>query len=149
MDKSLSRPVYSHNGFTFGVLICSELANLEHRARYQGAVDALMVPSWNQDLNTFSPLVESTAGDVHAYTILVNNRHYGDSRARIPAKKEYQRDLCRLRGGENDYAVVVQLDPLALREFHSRATNWPTDSDRFKPVPEGFLVAGYRKTTPK
>lgn len=146
--KELEKPVYQHQGFCFGVLICSELQNVNHRLRFQGDVDCMMVLSWNQDLETFSALVESASLDVHAHIALVNNRTYGDSRVRSPAKKPHKRDLCRLRGGENEHVVVVDLDIEALRAFQSRATRWPSEDDPFKPVPEGYAIAPYRKTIP-
>lgn len=145
----LQKPVYFHKGFAFGVLVCSELQNVEHRLHFQGAVDCLMVLSWNQDLETFSALVESASLDVHAYIALVNNRRFGDSRVRVPAKADYERDVCRLRGGENEHVVVAKIDALKLRAFQSRATRWPDKSDPFKPVPEGFKISGYRKAIPE
>ncbi len=39
--------------------------------KFQGEVDALMVLSWNQDLDTIAALIESAALDVHAYTIFL------------------------------------------------------------------------------
>src|SRR5262249_34310950 len=32
------KPIYSHRGFCFGVLVCSELQNVSHRMRFQGRV---------------------------------------------------------------------------------------------------------------
>lgn len=142
------RRVYRHNDFYFGVMVCSELQNSKARMSYQGKVDALMVLSWNQDLDTFSALVEATALDVHAYTVLVNNRKYGDSRVRSPAKESFLRDLARLRGGENDYCVTVKFNVKDLRAFQSRAKRWPEKSDQFKPVPEGFMLNRQRKVKP-
>jgi hypothetical protein len=75
------------------------LQNSKERVKFQGKVDALMALSWNQDLDTFSALIESAALDVHAYTILVNNRKYGNSRVRSPAKEPFMRDIARVRGG--------------------------------------------------
>ena len=121
---------------------------MEHRIRFQGDVDCMMVLSWNKDLETFSALVESASLDVHAHIALVNNRSYGDSRVRAPAKENHSRDLCRLRGGKNEHVVVVELDIETLRAFQSRAKRWPRDDDPFKPVPEGYVIAHYRKTTP-
>jgi hypothetical protein len=140
--------VYRHFGFDFGVLICSELQEIAHRAQFRGQVDALFVLSWNKDLETFSALVDSAALDVHAYVGLVNNREFGDSRLRTPAKESYLRDTCRIRGGENDYAAVVKLDVASLRRFQSRAKNWPRNGDQFKPVPQGFRIAARRRTNP-
>lgn len=116
--------------------------------RFQGEIDALMVLSWNQDLETFSSLIESAALDVHAYTILVNNRMYGDSRVRSPAKETFMRDLARVRGGDNDFVVAVTLDVDALRAFQSRAKRWPQEGDKFKPLPEGFKLHPKRKKLP-
>lgn len=147
--KNAVKPVYQHQGFCFGVLICSELQNVKHRLRFQGDVDCMMVLSWNQDLETFSALVESASLDVHAHVALVNNRKYGDSRVRAPAKANHGRDLCRLRGGQNEHVVVVELDIETLRAFQSRAKRWPREDDPFKPVPEGFEIAKYRRTTPE
>lgn len=149
-NKQKSKPIYNHNGFYFGVMVCSELQNTKERANFQGAVDALMVLSWNQDLETFSALVEAAALDIHAYTILVNNRKYGDSRGRSPAKESFERDLARVRGGDNDFVVAVTLDIDKLRAFQSREKRWPENKNPFKPVPEGFkLLKSRRKMPPK
>lgn len=142
------KPVYIHNDVHFGVMVCSELQNSKARVRFQGEVDALMVLSWNQDLDTFAALIESTALDVHAYTILVNNRKYGDSRVRSPAKESFMRDLARVRGGDNDFVIAATLDIDALRAFQSRAKRWTQDGDKFKPVPEGFRLAKNRRKLP-
>lgn len=147
-SKKAPKPIYIHNGVNFGVMVCSELQNSKARIRFQGAVDALMVLSWNKDLDTFASLIESAALDVHAYTILVNNRKYGDSRVRSPAKESFLRDIARLRGGDNDFVVAATLDIAALRAFQSRAKRWPEDGDKFKPTPEGFRLMSDRKEIP-
>lgn len=143
-----SKPIYIHNSFNFGVMICSELQNSKARIRFQGDVDALVVLSWNRDLDTFSSLIESAALDVHAFTILVNNRKYGDSRVRLPAKESYMRDIARLRGGDNDFVVSATLDINMLRAFQSRSKRWSEENDKFKPVPEGFKILGSRRKLP-
>jgi hypothetical protein len=147
-EKEKQKPVYSHNGFCFGVMICSELQNSKARIAFQGEVDALLVLAWNQDLDTFSALVEASALDIHAYTVLVNNRNYGDSRVRAPAKESFERDLARLRGGKNDFCVMVELDIEKLRAFQSRAKRWTENGDPFKPTPEGFKISKERKYLP-
>ncbi len=147
-DKEKQKPVYSHNGFSFGVMICSELQNSKARIAFQGEVDALLVLAWNKDLDTFSALVESAALDIHAYTVLVNNRNYGDSRVRAPSKESFERDLARLRGGKNDFCVMVELDIEKLRAFQSRAKRWTENGDPFKPTPEGFKISKARRYLP-
>ena len=147
-SKKYPKPIYIHNGVNFGVMVCSELQNSKARIDFQGAIDALMVLSWNRDLDTFASLIESAALDIHAYTVLVNNRKYGDSRVRSPAKESFLRDIARLRGGDNDFVVTATLDVDALRAFQSRAKRWPEPGDIFKPVPEGFVLSGKRKKLP-
>ena len=142
------KPIYVHNNVYFGVMVCSELQNSKARVRFQGEVDALMVLSWNQDLETFASLIESAALDVHAYTILVNNRKYGDSRVRSPAKESFLRDIARVRGGDNDFVIAATLDIDALRAFQSRSKRWPENGDSFKPVPEGFKINKNRRKLP-
>ena len=106
------------------------------------------VLSWNKDLDTFASLIESAALDIHAYTILVNNRKYGDSRVRSPAKEPFMRDIARVKGGDNDFVVAATLDIDSLRAFQSRAKRWPKGGDKFKPLPEGFQLAKNRKKLP-
>jgi len=143
-----NKPIYIHNGIHFGVMVCSELTNTKSRLRMQGDIDALMILSWNRDLETFSALVESAALDLHAYMILVNNRKYGDSRVRSPSQKSFLRDVARIRGGENDFVIVATLDVNELRAFQSRSKRWPLPGDKFKPLPEGYRLAKKRRKLP-
>ncbi len=148
--SSLYHPVYHHQGFCFGVLICSELTDIENRIRFQGRVDALFIPEWNQDIESFTALVESAALDVHAYIVQANNRRFGDSRMRAPMNARYQRDLIRLTGGLNDYFVVGEINYMELRRFQSHAVPPTGDNVIFKPFPIGFpnRLSADRRTTP-
>lgn len=134
-------PVYVHNGFCFGVLLCSDFTTISHRSRLQGKVDALFVLEWNKDTETFEFLVESAAHDLHAYIVQVNNRLYGDSRVRVPAKEHFNRDIVRVKGGISDYFVVADLDVSALRKFQRR---FPKGLRTFKPLPVGYKMSAFR-----
>lgn len=147
-EQADPKPVYVHNGIYIGLLVCSELQNIEYRSFFQGHVDCVIILSWNKDIETFSALVDSACFDVHAYIALVNNRRYGDSRLRRPAKQSHLRDVCRVRGGLNDQLVVVEIDPAQLRAQQSRAKRWPKKVDAYKPAPEGFLISKARRTVP-
>lgn len=141
-------PVIQHGDFYFSVLICSELTNIHYRASLRGKIDALFVPEWNLDLETFNALVESAALDIHAYVIQSNNRLYGDSRIRVPAKESWARDVLRVKGGNHDYCITGELDIAALRQFQS---SHRSPAKPFKPVPDGFNqdMAHARKALPK
>lgn len=141
MGRAALPTLYSHRGFLFSVLICSDLTNISHRHSLRGHVDALFALEWNKDIDTFASLVESTASDMHAYVVQVNNRSYGDSRIRAPAKETYHRDLVQVKGGTSDYYVMGQLDVEALRNEQRRSR---TSRPLFKPVPIGYVMSKRR-----
>ena len=129
-----------HGDFYFSLLICSELTNIEFRQALRGQVDAVFVPEWNQDTEQFSSLVESAACDMHCYIVQCNDRQYGDSRIRSPAKDSWKRDVVRVKGGVEDYFVVGEIDYYALREFQSSYRSDIGPKAAFKPVPDGFTI---------
>ena len=141
-------PVIQHGDFRFAIMICSELTNIRYRAALRGQVDALFVPEWNSDTDTFNALVESAALDIHAYIIQCNNRRFGDSRIRAPYKERWKRDILRVKGGNHDYCITGEIDVLSLRQFQSSHRS-PTSG--FKPVPDGFNedMASDRRVLPK
>lgn len=138
-------PILQHGDLRFALLVCSELTNISHRAALRGKVDALFVPEWNQDTETFNSLVESAALDMHAYIVQCNDRQYGDSRIRAPFKDSWQRDLLRVKGGVTDYCVIGEIDVQALRAFQS---SHRSPAKPFKPVPDGFEIDFGRKVLP-
>lgn len=138
-------PIVQHGGFRFALLVCSELTNIRYRAALRGKVDALFVPEWNPDTETFNALVESAALDIHAYIIQCNDRQYGDSRIRAPFKETWQRDILRVKGGIDDYCVSGVIDIHALQEFQSSHRSPPSP---FKPTPDGFVISAKRKRLP-
>jgi hypothetical protein len=127
-----------------------QLTDIENRLRFQGKIDALFLPEWNQDIESFSSLVESAALDIHAYIAQANNRRFGDSRMRAPMKLHYRRDVIRLKGGLNDYFVVGEIDYISLRRFQSHSVPPSGDNVIFKPFPIGFpaRLSASRRTIP-
>lgn len=146
-EKTWSKPpIIEHGEFRFALLVCSELTNISYRSALRGKVDALFVPEWNQDTETFNALVESAALDIHAYVIQCNDRQYGDSRIRAPFKDSWKRDVLKVKGGITDYCVIGEIDINSLRQFQS---NHRSPSGPFKPVPDGFKICKHRKVLPK
>ena len=140
------KPCICHGNFRFGLLICSELTNLRFRSRFRGKVDAVIVPEWNKDVETFSALIESSALGIHAFIVQCNDRQFGDSRIRSPAKEAWERDLVRVKGGKSDYFVVGSLDVDGLRRFQS--FHQSPQEGPFKPVPDGFKISSSRRKLP-
>ena len=138
--------IIEHGNFVFSTLICSEITDIRNRARLRGLIDALFILAWNQDHSSFSPIIESSALDLHAYVVQCNNNKYGDSRVRVPGKAPWNRDVVRIRGGEAPYYVTVALEVDKLRSFQTAFIE-PKKDDVFKPLPQGFKaeMADYRK----
>lgn len=141
-----SPPIIIHGDFAFSILVCSELTNPNYRASLSGKIDALFVPEWNQDLNGFASLIEASALDIHAYIIQCNDRKYGDSRIRSPYAEDYRRDVIRIKGGIDDYFVTGEIQTKQLREFQS---HYRSPKGPYKPVPDSFKPAGYRRALPR
>lgn len=143
---NVRKPIIRHGGFHFGVLICSELTNIDLRQPFRGRVDALFVPEWNKDINSFISLVEASALDIHCFVVQVNNRTYGDCRIRAPYREPFKRDVTRVMGGETDYFVVGKIDINGLRAFQS---NFRSPSEGlYKPMPDGFEIDPSRRVRP-
>ena len=148
-DIDFCRPIYLHGNHAFGLLVCSDLTNLSNRSHFMGCVETLFVVEWNQDLNTFSYLVDSASHDLHAFVVQANNREFGDSRVRAPFAKEFKRDVVRIRGGESDYFAVARIDVSDLRVFHNSFSPKKYEKTKnvatFKPLPIGYEVFPPRK----
>lgn len=156
--------IITHGAFSFGILICSELTNIDYRAMLRGKVDAIIIPEYNQAVEQFSSIVESTAYDVHAYIVQCNNRLYGDTRVRYPANEYYMRDLVKVKGSIEDFYIITELDIFKLRKFQSDIIRAKTVKCKgkvftiadlkkllkahepdFKPIPDGFEIDKSRK----
>lgn len=154
--KDKGHAVFLHGSLAFSILICSELMDIANRARLVGLIDALFILAWNKDVGTFGSIVESSAIDLHAYVVQVNNNKYGDSRVRTPGKESWMRDAIRLRGGLGVYSVMAKLDVRALRKFQqswdpsiyfdkARHDMAAKEMRKFKPMPPAYKMAEYRK----
>lgn len=140
------RLLFEHGRFSFAALICNELTDIDARAALRGRVDAVIVPEWNRDVGSFSTLVESSSLDIHAFVIQANNRAYGDSRVRSPARQEWLRDVVRVKGGVEDHYVTADLPVGALRIFQTSAEPAIGEDVDFKPFPTGFSISPNRRT---
>lgn len=131
------------NKLFFSVLICSDLTDVDLRARLRGAIDLLVVPAWNPDVHTFNALITASAHDLHSYVALCNNGMYGDTRIRAPYQEMYNRDIVQLKGGCNDYFVIGEIKVDALRRFQKDQCR--VGDPKYKPKPIGFKMSELRE----
>lgn len=144
ISNSEDKYIIKHNNLVFSGLICNDLLNIDNRQPLRGNIDLLFVVEWNKDVDMYNHIVSSTANDLHCFVAQANNRAYGDTRLRAPFKKEFERDVARVKGGELDNFVLVKVEADALREFQR---NYRSPSEPFKPVPTGFDMSELRRKT--
>ena len=106
----------------------------------------MFIVALNKDLDYFNAIIESAARDLHCFVVLVNSGKYGDYRVRAPYRKDYKRDIIRIKGGKNAFFIVGSIDIKSLREFHSQL--YFNENSEFKPIPPGFhtSISQGRKT---
>jgi hypothetical protein len=144
LEKGIVKIVHHDNedlSLSFGLMICRDFTDMALRSKMRGRVDLIMVPCWNKDIHTYSSLVEATASDLHSYVICVNDRIYGDTRIRVPAKESWARDIIRISGGEEDQVMIGCLRIGELRREQTRMLKG-LPSREFKPLPTGYVDMG-------
>ena len=146
LKEGIVKIVHHNNAGTslsFGLLICRDFTDMSLRGKMRGRIDLLIVPCWNMDIHTYSFLVEASASDLHAYVVCVNDRRYGDSRIRVPAKEPWARDVIRITGGDEDSVMIGCLRIRELRREQAKML-LGLPSKEFKPLPTGYVNNGSR-----
>lgn len=132
------------NNYTFAVYNCFELTDINARGIFRSELDLLISIAWNKDVNYYSNIIEATARDLHVYIAQANTSDFGDSRIVAPKKTE-EKDLIRVKGGENPVLLKGYIDIEELRDFQSHT--YVQKDERFKPTPAGFDHDKARKRT--
>ena len=109
--------IYSFNNkFKYCNRVCYEFTDITSRANLKNKVELIIVPEFNMDTNYFSNIIESTARDNLCFIAQSNTSIYGDSRILGPYSTN-EKNLIRVKGGENDIIIVDNLDILPLIKF--------------------------------
>lgn len=135
--EGTSYNIYNWNDCWFPVYCCYELTSILDRALFQSFADALIVVEWNSDTNYYSNIVESLSRDLHCYCVQVNSSNYGDSRITRPSKTE-EKDILKIKGGNNSTILVGKIDIKSLREFQLKEYELQNKTAKFKPTPPDF-----------
>lgn len=99
-------------------LICSELLEVDTRARLLNRVDFVLIPAWNKDTTSFEYLVHASALELHSFVAVANNGNYSDCRIRGPyGEPAWLREVCRLIDRESDEVVAAMIPVHHLRDY--------------------------------
>lgn len=130
----------------FSAYNCFELTDIHARGLFRSELDFIVSILWNRDTNYYSNIIESISRDLHVYVAQANTSDYGDSRIVAPRKTE-QKDVLRVKGGENAVLIKGIIDIKKLRDFQYH--EYIQSDESFKPAPAGFDHDKARKKAKK
>ena len=132
--------LYNWNGINIVPFYCYELADIESRAKFKNCCDIITVSEFNKDSIYFTNIAESLSRDNYCYCIKSNTSEFGGNCIIQPAKSEMKK-IVELKGGENDYLVVQDIDVGKLRNNAIKSDAITDKKDKIlKPNPPGLNI---------
>ncbi|WP_170137886.1 carbon-nitrogen hydrolase family protein [Chitinophaga dinghuensis] len=125
----------------FGIMICSDIFDIERMAIYQGQIHHLFVISLNKDLNTYFAMAESLTRLLYCNLIICNTGHYGGTLAVSPYNDANERTIYKYLGQRMFNSHVVNIPLMSLdkaQKFDFISDN--KDGIKFKASPPGYLI---------
>ena len=96
------------------VAICSDLMDLERHLLYRGRIQRFFIRAYNQDLDSFRHIAESTARTVYCNVVICNTGHFGGSLCISPYFRPWRRTVFRREGAKLFSSDVVGLPVRSL-----------------------------------
>lgn len=122
MYKEPSQPFYYviNNGkFKYSIMTCFEATNIYDRSILCDEIELLFMSVFNKDVNYFSNIISSYSRDASCFIVQSNPNCYGDSRITGPYN-QINADLVKLKGGNNNYFVIGEINFNDLIEKHAK-----------------------------
>lgn len=110
--------IFIWKGIRIAPLVCFELTDIMARALLRGRTDIITVSVFNPDTTYFSNIIDSTTRDLHTLIVQANTSYYGDSRVTGPYDRD-NKDVFKIKGGENDHIVLGKIDFKKLIDFQN------------------------------
>ena len=139
-NENMKYYLYSWNGIHISPFYCYEIADIQSRSKFKSCCDIVTVSEFNKDAIYFKNIAESLSRDIYCYCMKSNTSEYGGNSIIQPAKSEIKK-IVELKGGENDYLVIQELDIQKLRDNAIKSDSIPNKKDKnLKPNPPGLNV---------
>ena len=137
-EKDMQYYLYSWNGIHIVPYYCYEITDIQSRGKFKSCCDIVTVSEFNKDEIYFGNIAESLARDIYCYCIKSNTSEFGGNSIIQPAPSEVMK-IIDLKGGENDYLVVQELNIDKLRKNAIKSDLVPNNKDKnLKPNPPGL-----------
>jgi predicted amidohydrolase len=143
--ESMRRLIVASSHGRLGVLICSELLDVQALAELFGQTELILVPAWNEDTSSFEHAAHASASlYLHSFVCVANDSVASDSRIVAPIKEpRHEREWSRLIHRHEDRIIWGDLPLHTLTELHRHSilqTHQPgKDGGRiFRPLPPAW-----------
>lgn len=123
----------------FGIMICSDIFDIERMILYQTRIHHLFVISLNKDINTYFAMAESLVRLIYCNVVICNTGHFGGSLAFSPYKDGNERTIYKYHG-QNSFTIhQVKLPVRELDDAQKRDFSIPNANRKFKASPPGYF----------
>lgn len=125
----------------FGIMICSDIFDIERMLLYQTEIQHLFIISLNKDLTSYFAMSESLTRLLYCNVIICNTGFYGGSLAVSPYNDSNERIIYQYRGQRMFNSKLLSI-PLArlinAQKYDFVSGDKKKDGIEFKSVPPGY-----------
>lgn len=125
----------------FGIMICSDVFDIERMMMYQGRIHHLFIISLNKDLNTYFSMAETLTRLLYCNVVVCNTGFFGGSVVMSPYESPNDRLIYKYQGQNmfNSHLVTIPVKELEdAQKFDFAFDNKKEKNIRFKASPPGY-----------
>lgn len=125
----------------FGIMICSDIFDIERMMLYQTKIHHLFIISLNKDLNTYFSMAETLTRLLYCNVIICNTGYYGGSMAISPYENVNDRTIYKYQGQNmfNTQLVNIPIKSLDVAHNFDFSNDKREKSIKYKASPPGFF----------
>lgn len=135
--------IFKSNKFgNFGIMICSDIFDIERMLLYQTRIHHLFIISLNKDLTTYFHLAESLARLLYCNVVICNTGFYGGSVALSPLEDANSRLIYKYQGQKMFNSHLIQIPIASLEKaqnFDFSKEDKKSKGVKFKASPPGYF----------
>ncbi len=126
----------------FGIIICSDIFDIERMLLYQTRIHHLFIISLNKDLTTYFHLGETLARLLYCNVVVCNTGYFGGSLVISPYDDQNSRLIYKYQGQKMFNTHLVQIPVLAIdkaQNFDFSREDKEKNGIKFKASPPGYF----------
>lgn len=124
---------------SFGIMICSDIFDIERMMFYQARIHHLFIISLNKDLTTYFALSESLARLLFCNVVICNSGHFGGSVAISPLLDPNDRLIYKYQGQRMFNTHLISLPVESLDVAQKEDYSIERKNRKFKASPPGYF----------